>query len=343
MGRPRRGKTVFIILGAVLLIGMVFTFPGCFGGQKQRTVSASDASAPGTSLPGMSTPGASMPDAAPHPNGTLSIFVSILPQAYFVERIGAERVTVEVMVKPGQDPHTFEPTPQQMARLAEADVFFRIGVEFENTLIPRIQSTMKELVVVDCREGIRLRQMEAHGVDGEEQEKVGAGHEEGEHEGTDPHIWLSVRNAILLSGTMHEALVRLDPEGKEIYDRGYRGLVKDLEALDRRIARILEPVKGEPLFVFHPSFGYFADDYGLKQIAVETGGAEPSARQLARLIAEAESSGVRVIFVQPQFSRKSAETIASEIGATVVPIDPLARDYIDNLEKMARAVEEGLR
>ena len=142
---------------------------------------------------------------------------------------------------------------------------------------------------------------------------------------------------------MHEALVRLDPEGREIYGRGYGDLVEDLQSLDRRIARILEPVKGEPFFVFHPSFGYFAEDYGLQQIAVETGGAEPSARQLARLIEEARERGVRVIFVQPQFSQKSAETIASEIGGAVVPIDPLARDYVENLGKMARAVEEGLR
>ncbi|MBN2552117.1 MAG: zinc ABC transporter substrate-binding protein, partial [Spirochaetales bacterium] len=240
-----------------------------------------------------------------------------------------------------QDPHTFEPTPQQMARLAEAAAFFRIGVEFENSLIPRIESTMKGLVVVDCREGIRLRQMEAHGHETEEQE--GQEHAEDGHDGTDPHLWLSVRNAIQMAGTMREALLRLDPAGGEIYDRGYHELVDDLQALDQRIAGILAPVEGKSFFVFHPSFGYFADDYGLEQIAVETGGSEPSARQLARLIQEARGAEVRVIFVQPQFSRKSAETIASEIGGAVVPIDPLARDYIENLERMARAVEEGLR
>jgi zinc transport system substrate-binding protein len=335
MGQLRRGINVFIVLAAALLAALIAPAPGFSGGQGRSGVPTPDVSAPGAAAPGVPA------------GGTLSVFVSILPQAYFVERIGADRISIEVMVKPGQDPHTFEPTPQQMARLAEADVFFRIGVEFENTLIPRIHSTMKELVIVDCREGIRLRQIEAHGHDGEEhageeQESAGGGQEEG-HGGTDPHIWLSVRNAIRISGTMHEALVRLDPEGREIYDRGYRDLVGDLEALDQRIARILEPVAGKSFFVFHPSFGYFADDYGLNQIAVETGGTEPSARQLVRLIEEARGQGVRVLFVQPQFSRKSADTIAAEIGGAVVPIDPLARDYIDNLEKMARAVEEGLR
>jgi zinc transport system substrate-binding protein len=326
MGRHRTAKTAFIISAAALLVGLIAPSPGFPGGQRQT----------GTSVPGVSPP----------VSGTLSVFLSILPQAYFVERIGAQRVSVEVMVKPGQDPHTFEPTPQQMARLAEAAVFFRIGVEFENTLMPRIESTMERLVVVDCREGIRLRQMDAHGHDTEKQEGQGyesEGHAGGGLEGTDPHIWLSVHNAIRIVGTMHEALVRLDPEGKEIYDRGYRDLVEDLEALDRRISRILAPVEGKPFFVFHPSFGYFADDYGLEQIAVETGGAEPSARQLSRLIEEARSSNVRVLFVQPQFSRKSAETIAAEIDGAVVPIDPLAGDYIENLEQMARAIEEGLR
>jgi zinc transport system substrate-binding protein len=276
------------------------------------------------------------------PQEALSVFVSILPQAYFVERIGGERVRVEVLVKPGQDPHTFEPTPQQMARLSEATGFFRIGVEFENTLMPRLESTMKDLVVVDCREGIRLRQMESHGHEEQELEKHAEEHAE-EEEGSDPHVWLSVRNAMRIAATIQEALIRLDPEGKEIYDPGYSRLVGELEALDRRIAEILAPVAGKKFFVFHPSFGYFADDYGLEQIAVETGGSEPSARQLARLIEQAKSEGVRVVFVQPQFSRKSAQTIAAEIGGAVVPIDPLARDYVKNLERMARAVEEGLR
>jgi zinc transport system substrate-binding protein len=286
---------------------------------------------------------------SPVDDGKLSVFVSIMPQAYFVERVGADRVRVEVLVKPGQDPHTFEPTPQQMARLAEAEVFFRIGVEFENSLMPRIQSIMKGLEVVDCRKGIRLRQMKNHGHDEEhgEKEPAGDGHEAGGHgdyrEGSDPHVWLSVSNAIQISATIHEALVRIDPGRKELYDRGYRELVADLEALDRRIAEILAPVRGKPLFVFHPAFGYFAEDYGLQQIAVETGGAEPSARQLAGLIDRAKEEGVKVIFVQPQFSQASAQTIAAEIGGAVVPIDSLAPNYVENLEQMAHTVEEALR
>jgi zinc transport system substrate-binding protein len=269
-----------------------------------------------------------------------AVFVSIPPQAYFVERIGGERVRVEVMVKPGQDPHTFEPTPQQLARLAQAKVFFRIGVEFEHSLVPRMESTMKSLRIVDCREGVRLRQMGPTEQEGENREGEGQHHDE---EGLDPHIWMSVRNAERIATTIRDTLVSLDPGGKTVYQDGCRSLEDDLKALDRRLADILAPVRGKPLFVFHPAFGYFAENYGLRQIAVETGGTEPSGRQLAGLIDMARRQGVKVIFVQPQFSRTSAETIAAEIGAAVVPIDPLARDYIENLESIARTVEEALR
>jgi len=286
----------------------------------------------------------------------IEVFASIQPQAYFLERIGGERVHTDVLVKPGQDPHTFEPTPQQMARLAEARLFFRIGIEFENTLMPRIESTMKQLEVVDCREGIAVRRMQAYGhpesglaerggeENGHDEHDRQEEHETGdEREGSDPHVWLSVRNAMRIADTMRDALIRIDPPGRDFYIRSHKELVQELEELDRRIAGILEPVAGKRFFVFHPSFGYFADDYGLEQHAVEIGGSEPSARQLAYLIREAREEGVRVIFVQPQFSRKSAETIAAEIDGAVVPIDPLARDYVENLERMALAVEEGLR
>jgi len=142
---------------------------------------------------------------------------------------------------------------------------------------------------------------------------------------------------------MRDELTRLDPEGREAYEDNYAGREADLKALDRRISEILAPVRGKTFFVFHPAFGYFARDYGLRQVAVETGGKQPGTRQLEHLIEEAKEQGVRVIFVQPQFARKSAEAIAEAIDGAVVPIDPLARDYLENLERMAERVEEGLR
>jgi zinc transport system substrate-binding protein len=335
MTAGNKRRNTIIVFAMVLLIWLVSPIAGIAGGKKEAGDGRSEAAAAGQANSDQTAS-----DTVKPGDPALGVFVSILPLAYFVERIGAERVQVETLVKPGQEPHTFEPTPQQMVRLAEAQLFFRIGVEYENSLLPRIESTMKGLAVVDCRTGIKLRHLETRAGD---EDNDGEHEEHGEHGGTDPHIWLSLRNAIRIAGTIRETLVHLDPAGKDLYDRGHDDLVDDLKALDQRISETLAPVRGRPFFVFHPAFGYFAADYGLEQIAVETGGTQPSARQLARLIEEAQEAGVRVIFVQPQFSQKSAEIVATEIGGAVVPIDPLAGDYIENLERMAGAVEEGLR
>jgi zinc transport system substrate-binding protein len=268
-----------------------------------------------------------------------AVYVSILPEAQFVERIGGSRVAVEVLVQPGQSPHSFEPTPRQMAGLAAAGVYFRIGVEFENTLIPRIESSMPSLEVVDLRQGVRLREI---GGDDHGEEHAGEDGDSHAHGGLDPHIWMDPRNVVIMAATIRDALIRHDPEGRAAYEEGYRSYVAELEALHQRISASLAPFRGETLFVYHPAFGYFAAAYGLQQVAVETGGSEPSARELARLIDAARAQGVRVLFVQPQFSSISAEAVARAIGGAVVPIDALARDYAGNLESVAAAVEEAL-
>ena len=269
------------------------------------------------------------------------VFVSIAPQAYFVERVGGDRVTVETLVKPGHSPATYEPTPRQMAALSEARLFFRIGVPFENALIPRIAKTMASLRIVDTRDGITLQEMKTHRHD------RGADHTHAEaparREGKDPHIWTSPRLVKQQARTIAAALTETDPDGKDVYERHLAAFVKDLDDLDARLSETLRPVAGKTFMVFHPSWGYFADAYGLRQEPIEIEGKEPNARPLARLMETARAKGVKVIFVQPQFSRAKAQTVAEAIGGAVVPIDPLARDYIRNLESVAAAVKEALQ
>ncbi len=257
----------------------------------------------------------------------LDVFVSIPPQAYFVERIGNPHVTVHVLVKPGQSPATFEPTPKQMAQLSQADVYFRIGLPFESKLLSKIQATVGGLRIVDIRKGVPLR------------------HVEGSHgKGTvDPHIWLSPKLAKKQAETICEELCRLDSEHEAEYQKNLAALHHALDSLDSAIARALAPLKGRKFYVFHPSYGYFADAYGLKQVAVEVEGKEPSARQLAHLIEQAQADGVKVVFVQPQFSSKSAQALAEAIGGVVVPLDPLAYDYLENLREMADKISRGLQ
>lgn len=266
------------------------------------------------------------------PAAKLHAFVSIAPQAYFVERIGGSRVDVEVLVAPGQSPATFEPTPKQMAALSGVDVYFRIGLPFEDQLLKKLATTNDRVRIVDTREGITLRPIE---------EEAGEDHAN-EHGRADPHIWLNPRLVEIQARHIVEGLTALDSLGKTAYERNLIEFTQDLRQIDSTIAEILAPLKGRKIYVFHPSYGYFADAYGLIQVAVETGGKEPGGQQLANLIDQARKDSVRVVFVQPQFSQKSARTIAEAIDGAVVPLDPLARDYLENLRRLARNIERAL-
>jgi zinc transport system substrate-binding protein len=270
---------------------------------------------------------------APAPSG-VRVVVSIPPQAYFVERIGGDRVHVETLVARGESPHDFEPTLKQMARLGEASVYFRIGIPFEARLCEKLSSTHSNLRLVDTSAGIEPRS---------------AGHEEtsghddhGDHDEIDPHTWMSPKLAMLQARAIAKTLCELDADGAETYRANLASLLADLEQVNARISAALAPLEGKPLYVFHPAFGHFAEAYGLRQVAVETGGKAPSLKHVHELVTRAKEDGVRVIFVQPQFSRTTAETIAREIGGAVVAIDPLSRDYLANLSHLADQVARAL-
>jgi zinc transport system substrate-binding protein len=257
---------------------------------------------------------------------TIKAFVSILPQAEFVQKVGGPHVEVEVLVGPGQSPATYEPTPKQMARLSRAHVLFRIGTPFEKGFIDKVAKTYEHLKIVDTRKGISLRYF-----GGSKGEAV-----------PDPHIWLDPHLVRIQAVTICEALGDLVPEHRSTFERNLASYQKALDEVDQKIAQTLAPLKGASFFVFHPAFGYFGDRYGLNQVAVEIEGKEPTSKQLAELIQKARTEKVRVIFVQPQYSKKEAETIAKEIGGAVVPINPLPENYLANLVDIAEALKAGL-
>ena len=153
---------------------------------------------------------------------------------------------------------------------------------------------------------------------------------------------MSPKLAKVLAGTMCEVLCSQDAEHAGTYRRNLKVLEADLTLLDEKTATSLKPLKGRTFYTFHPAFGYFAQAYGLQQKAVEIGGNVPAAKQVQALVQQARAEGVKVIFVQPQYSQSAAEVIASEISGAVVPIDPLARDYMSNLEQVAQRVREAL-
>ena len=274
------------------------------------------------------------PGAASANKKRIKVFVSILPQAYFVERVGGERVDVSVLVGPGYSPATYEPTPRQMAELGKAKVYFRIGVPFENVWITRISRANPHMKVIDTRFGIGLVPMMTHHHGKSEQHPEDDDHTRGLK---DPHIWLSLRLVKVQAQNICRALVSEDPTQKAYYQDNLRAFHHDLDRLDAEIKKTLQNLKTRKFMAFHPAWGYFACDYGLEQIPVAVEGKEPSARALADLIKRARQEGIKVVFVQAQFSTRNAETVAQAIGGRIARIDPLAKDYLKNMRKIAEA------
>lgn len=269
----------------------------------------------------------------------LIVTVSILPQQYFVERIGGERVKVNVMVAPGDSPHNYEPKPEQMTALSQSAAYFSIGVDFEGAWLDKIAAANPNMLMVDTIADVDRLPMAAHSHEGEEDHDEDEEHEE---DGLDPHVWTSPELVKIMSQSIYAALAQLDPDHQAEYQKNLDQFVQEIDTLEAEIRQNLAGLEGKKFFVFHPAWGYFANDFGLEQIPIETGGTEPSAKELAALIDEARHEGVRVIFVQPEMSTKAAETIAAEIGGSVVPISPLAYDWMSNLSLVAEAFRDVL-
>jgi zinc transport system substrate-binding protein len=286
------------------------------------------------------------------PDGRLAVAVSVLPQKWLVEQLADGRVEVTTLVLPGDNPHTYQPSDAQVSRLMKAAVFFRAGVPFENG--PWFQALQRadRLRIVDLREGLTLLEMGDHAhhaaergpdKDAHEHEKKEAhahqadapGHEACAAEGKDPHAWLSVRTLKIQAATMARTLVAIDPAHKADYERRLAELQQRLDALDAALAAKLAAVRGRAFFVFHPAWGYFAHDYGLRQVAIEVDGKEPSDRELTEIQHQARESGAKTILVQPQISGRGAEAVASATGARVVVADPLAENLPETLTRVA--------
>ena len=262
------------------------------------------------------------------------VMVSIPPQEYFVERIAGGRVEVDAALPPGASPATYEPGPAEMRQVAEADLYLSIGVPFESAWLPRLESANPDLPVVATHRGVDLRPIDRYGThaDGEEH-----GHGHG-HGSPDPHIWLSPELVRVQADTIAAALTRLDPEGDSAYAANLASFGGEIDSLQAGIRAVLEAARGDTFVVFHPSWGYFADEFDLYQLPIEVQGQEPAPSELARLVEAAERLSDPVVLVAPQFSRRSAQTLAGEIGARMEEADPLARDWASNLQAVARRI-----
>ncbi|MCB2213851.1 zinc ABC transporter substrate-binding protein [bacterium] len=291
--------------------------------------------------------GACQPTAAPNSSieeGVLTVTVSILPQAYFVERIAGDAVNVNVMVGPGENAHTYEPTPEQMIALENSAIFFSIGVDYEGSWLPRFEEINREMRIVNSASGIDLISITAdHDHEGDEDHEADVEDDHDDEGGLDPHVWLSPKNGKIIAENILTALTELLPESADSFRSNADTLFADIDELDAQIQSTLQGAEQRTFMVFHPAWGYFAHDYDLEQVAVQVGGQDPSASEVASLVDTAREHGIKVIFIQTGFSTTDADAIAQDIGGEVVTVDPLAADWLANLQTVAEAFAAALQ
>lgn len=250
----------------------------------------------------------------------IKVSVSVPPQAYFVERIGGDKVDVQTMLPGRSDHETYEPTPQQLIRLSQAQLYVRVGVagfSFENRQIDPVLAREK-IKNIDMAEGIRL-------LDG------------------DPHIWVAPSTVRQAAINIYKALANFDPANRSYYKRNLDSFLKDIGSLDREIKAMLKGKEGGTFVTYHPALTYFAADYGLHQVAIETEGKSPSASHIRSVIDLSRSKGIKQIITESGFDQKSAKAIAAEIGGSLVEIDELDHNWLSGTRNTARKISEALR
>ena len=269
------------------------------------------------------------------------ITVNILPQKYFVEKIVKDKFEINVMVKPGSSPHNYEPKPSQMKSLVSSKVYFLVGDPFEQAWMDKFKQNAKNTLFVDTTkdiEKIEMEEHEDHDVPTEEAKHDDHNHEKHDHSGLDPHVWLDPILVKTQAKNIYEAMVEIDSQNSDFYKTNYEEFIKELDALDENIKTILTPYKDKAFMVFHPSWGYFAKRYDLEQISIEIEGKEPKPNELVELIEEAKKYDIKIVFVAPQFSQKSAKTISKNINANVIAIDPISGNWKESMLDTANQI-----
>lgn len=277
------------------------------------------------------------------------VYVSVLPQKYLLDQIVGDHLAVDVLVQAGHNPHSYDPSAKQVAQLSKASMLMTTGVPFEQAWLPRLTALYPRLQVVDTVAAIP--KPDTHEADEEASSTVSVkeeshdhdhGHDHS-HDGLDPHVWMSPVMALVQAETMLKALTAQFPEHQVAFTQNFLQLQVQLNALDLKLKQALAPYDGRSFMVFHPAWGYFAQQYHLEQLSIEFEGKSPSARKLVELSERAKAENIKVILVQSQFNQRPAERIASHIGATVVHADPLPYDLPAALTKLTGQLLESWR
>ncbi|MBQ8673927.1 MAG: zinc ABC transporter substrate-binding protein [Bacteroides sp.] len=251
--------------------------------------------------------------------------VTIEPLRSLTEAIAADRFRVVSMVPRGSSPETYDPTPGQLVDLSRSRAYLRIGyIGFEQTWMERLEENAPHMRVFDTSEGIDLIHDSGH----HHHATAEADHHHHHAHGVEPHVWNSAANARIIAGNILKALCTLDTLHRAEYVQRHDSLLRRIDRVDSLCrARLSASGTQRTFLIYHPALSYFARDYGLQQVAIETDGKEPSAATLKELVGFCRQNSVHTVFVQPEFDRRSAEAIARQTGSRVVDINPLNPDW----------------
>jgi len=279
------------------------------------------------------------PTSAEETSG-INVVATTVPLGHFSKMVGRDRVRVDILVPPGTNPHTFEPSPSKLVEVEDADLYVKNGAGLEIWMEKIIQAN-GDMLVVDSSARVDLMET----TDSDDHGHAAHPGDHDVHENilmADPHIWLSPKNGMIIVENICRGLIEVDPDNADFYQKNRDDNLSRLRELDFELNSTFSETDREEFIVLHPSWSYFARDYGLVQVPILESEKEPGPRYLAEVVEVARRKNITTIFVDPNFNPKSAEIIAREIDGRVVPLDPLAENYIENMRHVGQEIASSL-
>jgi zinc transport system substrate-binding protein len=286
------------------------------------------------------------------------VAVTIVPQIEMIEAVAGERVEVVEMIPKGFSPSNYAPSPAEMRAFNEASIYFSMGVPADiQNILPRAEA-ISGLKVVKLFEEIEAEyphryfgeeedqheaEAEEYSAEAEEETIDNDDHGHSHQGGRDPHIWLSPARVESMVEIMRDQLIELLPEYEAEFRKNTEEYLTKLAAADQENKELFEAYQGDSILVYHPSFGYFTDHYGLEMMAIEEDGKEPGPRHLQEIIENAAQKGIKNVFYQAEIDSRKTRAVAEELGGEIVQLNPLAENYIQNLKEMAQKMAAELQ
>jgi zinc transport system substrate-binding protein len=256
------------------------------------------------------------------------VVVTVAPQATFVKEVAGDLVNIVTVLPPGANHETYSPPPQDMEKISSASLYLALGLPPERgNILPKIAEMNRKMKIIDVQNEVAKSYAPRFFAPDDQ----------------DPHIWLSPKRAVIMVQLTARELGALDPANRGIYDANAQRYVGQIEAVDRELRDSFKSMVNRTFIVYHPAFGYFADDYNLTMVAIEEEGKEADPRRMREIIDMAREKGLKIIFYQEEIDGRQSRTFADELGGRAEKVSPMAPDYIDNLKRMARTFSEGLK